>query len=545
MNSRDAEAATVTSTRHVLEAPQLFRHSMLWELQRRYFSERGARAWRDDEVPHYITSNPTIASAYAETVFAFYQEQQQLNAAAATSAQALTICELGAGSGRFAFYFLRRLLELCALSEVPVSAFRYVLTDFTQSNLDAWRAHPQFGDWFARGLLDMALFDVSRSDELLLQVSGERIGQGVLHRPLVVLANYVFDGVPQDLYYFEDHVGHDCLVSLMSGDDPADASADAAVDAAGEADAATVLGQVQIEYSLSRLAQSPYAEPLLQQLFDAYGEAIGQGHLLFPATSLRMLERLQVLSGGDLFLLSADKGQCSLEEVVQDAPPALSRHGSFSLSVNYHAMLQWGLMRGGVALQPQYRHRSLAIIGLLLSKDAQAYEVTCQTYARLLSGFGPDDFYTLVSFMRRHLPTMEINEVLAYLRFGQDDAHQLLRVLPRLKELAPKLDARYVAEVRALIDRSWDRYFALGEENDLAFEIGCLLYELDDVDGALSYFQRAEQLYGANPGVWYNMAACLQQLGQDQAAQVLLEQVLRVMPENQGARALLEQLQAS
>jgi hypothetical protein len=45
--------------RHVLAAPQLFRNSMLWQLQRRYFSERGARAWRDEKVPHYITSNPT------------------------------------------------------------------------------------------------------------------------------------------------------------------------------------------------------------------------------------------------------------------------------------------------------------------------------------------------------------------------------------------------------------------------------------------------------------------------------------------------------
>ncbi|WP_034292934.1 tetratricopeptide repeat protein [Herbaspirillum sp. RV1423] len=521
---------------HILEQPQPFRDSMLWELQRRYFSERGARAWRDEEVPHYITSNPTIASAYAETVFVFLQERQRRAPFAGGLDEPLTICELGAGSGRFAFHFLRRLVELCSASGVAPTAFRYVLTDFTQSNLDAWRAHSRFQAWFADGLLETALFDVNRSDELFLQVGGARLGRGALQQPLVVLANYVFDGVPQDLYYFEDHVAHDCLVALMADGEAHDVSP--------EADAAGLLEHLRLEYSFRQLTAAPYDDPVLQQLFAHYGKTVEHGHLLFPASSLQALERLRALSRSGLFLLSADKGHYLPEEMVQAAPPALSRHGSFSLSVNYHALLQWGKHHGGVALQPQYRHRSLAIIGVLLADDAHLYEATGRAYAHLLAGFGPDDFYTLVSFMRRHLAKMEINDILAYLRFGQDDAHQLFRVIPRLKELAPTLDDRHVEEVRALVDRSWDSYFPLGEENDLAFEIGCLLYELDDFDGALSYFERTEQLYGANPGVWYNMAACLQQLGQDRPAQTLLENVLRVMPDNEGARALLDRLHA-
>ena len=33
----------------------------------------------------------------------------------------------------------------------------YVMTDFTQSNVDAWLAHPQLQDAFAAGVLDVAL----------------------------------------------------------------------------------------------------------------------------------------------------------------------------------------------------------------------------------------------------------------------------------------------------------------------------------------------------------------------------------------------------
>lgn len=540
MNSPEPGAgfalATTTSgsVRHVLESPRPFRSSMLWALQRRYFSERGVAAWRDEEVPHYITSNPVIASAYAETVFAFYQDRQRL---AGASPQPLTICELGAGSGRFAFHFLRSLLALCAASGVAPTAFRYILTDFTQTNLDAWRGHARFQPWFDSGLLELALFDVvdaaAGGDRLLLQESGQQLGPGSLEQPLVVLANYVFDGVPQDLYHFNHGVVDACQVALLVDD------------AAGavQADAATLLAQLHLQYSLHRLDAAPCGDASLQYLFGQYRDTVARGHLLFPAASLQALQRLRALSSAGLLLLSADKGQCTPDAVVQQAPPTLARHGSFSLSVNYHALLQWARNQGGLALQPSHQHRSLAVIGLLLVADADRHDATRYSYARWLAGFSPDDFYTVVSFMRRAVGEMEISDIMAYLRLGRDDGHQLLRVLPRLHALAPTLDPRYHADLLAQLERCWDNYFPLGEEQDLAFEIAGLLYELDDFEGALRYFDQTEQWYGSNPGVRYNMAACLQQLGRDDEARALLEQVLEVMPDNEGARVLLAQLQ--
>ncbi len=53
------------------EPPTSLSRSILWDLQAAYFAERGIDAWRQGEVPHYVTSNPTIAAAYAEIVFAF------------------------------------------------------------------------------------------------------------------------------------------------------------------------------------------------------------------------------------------------------------------------------------------------------------------------------------------------------------------------------------------------------------------------------------------------------------------------------------------
>ena len=57
-------------TGFLLEDRQRFSQSLLWDLQKRYYDEVGAEAWRDGDVPQYVTSSPRIADAYAQIVFA-------------------------------------------------------------------------------------------------------------------------------------------------------------------------------------------------------------------------------------------------------------------------------------------------------------------------------------------------------------------------------------------------------------------------------------------------------------------------------------------
>ncbi len=106
---------------------EVFSRSPLWALQERYFAESGIEAWRQGAVPHYITSNPTLANSYAEIIFAARRDQERLG----PGKEPVYVCELGAGSGRFAFHFLKRLTRLCEQSSVAPGAFRYVLACWT------------------------------------------------------------------------------------------------------------------------------------------------------------------------------------------------------------------------------------------------------------------------------------------------------------------------------------------------------------------------------------------------------------------------------
>ncbi|MCA1666949.1 MAG: tetratricopeptide repeat protein [Thermomicrobia bacterium] len=486
------EQPGIEQTHYLLENEEVFSRSQLWEMQRTYYESMGVEAWRQGEVPHYVTSNPKMADSYAEIVFAFYRDRQHL----APDDEPLTICELGAGSGRFAYHFLRRLSSLCALGHVPLESFRYVLTDLAPSNLAFWRAHPRFQPYFDAGVLDCALFDLTKSKALALERSGETIAVGTLRRPLVAIANYVFDTIPQDLFYVNEGQCEECVISLFVNKEHPVASV-----------AELLTG---LEYRLARrdFVKPPYREVYLKRLVAEYQRTLEDTFLLFPATGLRALHRLQALSRQGVMLLSADKGDHRLSALQGKAAPGLTLHGSFSLSVNYHAFKTMCEQSGGVALFPTMHHRSLNVSCLLMIPDAADHFTTISAYQRNVEEFGPDAFYSLTKHARQHAATMSVEDILAYLRFSHYDGHQFAVYVPRLTELASTLTANEREDVIAAIEKVWEMHYPLGEEHDLADQIAHFLYEIDDFAGAITFFERSIAMYGEHEGTRNNLAVC-------------------------------------
>ncbi|HEX3528571.1 MAG TPA: tetratricopeptide repeat protein [Thermoanaerobaculia bacterium] len=515
------------STWYILERRQPFSQSVLWTLQRHYFAARGVEAWRRGEVPHYITSNPAIANSYAEIVFAFLCDQDRLSAADAAKDEPLYICELGAGSGRFAFHFLSRLIGLCEQAGVAAESFRYVLTDQAASNLQFWRGHSRFERFFADGLLGVARLDINAPGEAALDLDGRTITAGSLGRPLVVIANYVFDSIPQDLFYLNGEECQQCVISLEVDADP------------GALDIAELLERVHCHYDRQTLTEPAYEEPWLQELLAGYQRALPNTHLLFPAAGLRCLQRLGALSKRGLLLLSADKGDHRLTALKGRPAPDLVRHGSFSLSVNYHAIKMFCERSGGLALFPISPYQSLSVNACLMVPEASGHVETLRAYQRQVQDFGPDDFFAITRHVCETIGQMALPEILAYLRLSHYDSHLFAKALPRLTELAAELDRDERRAVGQVIDRVWELYFPLGEELDLANAIARLLYEMDDYRRALDFFQRSLDGYGAATGTLANMASCHHMLGDNAAARTLLQSALEHDPGDAQVQELL------
>ncbi len=495
----------------VLEDEQPFATSRLWELQRRYFESMGVEAWRRGEVPHYVTSNPRMANSYAEIAFALFRDRQRL----APIGEPLTICELGAGSGRFAFHFLSRLNRLCDDAAVPLTSFRYVLTDLAQSNLDFWRAHPRFQPYFDVGVLDYARFDITDSSALTMEQSGKTIRPGSLQQPLIVIANYVFDSIPQDLFHIDEHAVEECLMTMVvRKDEQTETIAD-------------LVGALKCKLTQKPLVESPYDEAYLQRLLATYRETLVNTHLLFPATGLRCVRRLQDLSQAGVVLLSADKGEHHLSALQGRPAPGLVRHGgAFSIYVNYHAFKEMCERGGGIALFPTAQYRSVNVCCLIMVADAASHRDTRSAYRRYVEEFGPDDFFSITRTANEQIGAMSVENIVAYLRLSYYDGQQLSRCIPRLIELAPDFGEGDRDAVLTAAEQAWELQYPLGEGLDLAGQIAGLCYALADHARALTFLQYSIATYGEEPGTLRNMALCYQQLGDSERA----EQILASLP---------------
>lgn len=511
---------------HHLEKRQRFSTSRIWQLQRDYFNQAGIDAWRSGAVPHYITSNPVVGKTYAELALALLRDLSLRGQREGT----VYLLELGAGHGRLCYHFFKHFERYYAESAIPLPPFCYVLSDFTEANLSFWQAHPRLQPYLEQGWLDFALFDVETSRELSLQHADVTLQAGALSQPLLVVANYFFDTIPQELFRIENQAISYGLLSLACEFDPA------------ELETAELIELLELEYEYEP-AQTPVypGEPLLDDLLETYRRELEQTHLLFPHVGLRCLDRLRQLSRQGLVLLSADKGEHHLSSLDHRPAPQLATHGSFSLTVNYHALGAYCTRQGGLALLPRHRPASLDLACLLWLDDAPGYRETLAAYERFVGDYGPDDYFRLKKWIEQHYATLDARDVMAVLRLSGYDAHILQQMLPRLLELLPSLSASQRANLCLAIPRIWETYYPLGEPENLADDLGDLLLALDSNREAILYYEQSVALYGPDTDTLFKIAVCHCLLGEFAAASPILAALQERDPQNEALQNLIQE----
>src|SRR5947209_2490402 len=108
-------AATEATQWRLLEKDVSLSQSLMWGLHRDFYAQRGLKAWNEDLVPSYITNNPFIGEIFAGIVAAFVQDcmsSAQRGYQSLSPENPLRIMELGAGTGKFSYLFLRKLAPL-------------------------------------------------------------------------------------------------------------------------------------------------------------------------------------------------------------------------------------------------------------------------------------------------------------------------------------------------------------------------------------------------------------------------------------------------
>jgi hypothetical protein len=529
--SSPAPAADPAGAPTVLERGERLSRSILWRLQRTFFERQGIEAWRQGTVPHYVTSNPFIAECHARIVAGFLRDCAA-GAPPIDPAQPIYLVELGSGCGRFAYHFLKALLRLQRRHGAPAVRFKYVMTDLTASTLAFWRGHPPLQPFVAEGVLDFARFDIEHDRELRLVNGGEVLGEGALHNPLVAIANYFFDGIPQDAFLLAEGQLHECLVTVTSSQVELDASDPA------------VLGRVSLDYEHRRITTPYYGDPELDDILRAYQQRLARTVLRFPVAALRCCQLLRRLSGGRLLLLSADKGVLRERSLINLDAPQLVLHGSFSLSVDYRAIAALFEGLGGEVLCPAHEPGSLVVAAFLLGRPPGGHPETANAFADAAGGFGPDDFFELKKAFDSQLEQLSLSQIVAFLRLARADSRVARAALPALTTRIGTASDAQKQDLRDLVESIWELYYHLGEDYDLAFQIAVLLNEMGFYREALRYYERSIAHYGLDAHAAYNMALCYRELREVDQALAAVHQALALQPGHDEARALRLELEA-
>ncbi len=502
----------------ILEEDARLSESMLWSLQRRFYHQEGVEAWRRGLVPHYVTSNPFIAHSFAVVALGFLRDC----AAAGEAARPIPIVELGAGSGRFGYHFIIELNRL--LNQRPSSgiSFKYILTDYAERNLDFWRTHPLLAPLRAAGQLDQARFDATRDTELKLEGSGEVLSSANADRPLIVFANYFFDSIPEDMFYVDGGQLYESRVSVLTheGTPPPDERDRDALD--------------KIGVGWRRRLAEPYDDPRFNKILDEYRRQLTASALPFPTTAMRVVERVRGWSSGRALFASADKGYVQLDALVGAVEPPLDVHGSFSMMVNYHALGRFVVESGGAALFQSQRSDALTVAAFVFGGAAVE---TARAYDAAVEQFGPDAFHAIKRLASRHYDDLTFEEWSSLMRLARWDARIFVESAAAVTKLVEKCTRGEVLELARVVARVWAGYFPIGEEDDIAFCLGSVLFKIAHYHEAIELFSHSLRLYGDNPATHYNAGICHYKLRQFEPALVHLEHALALDPALEQAKA--------
>jgi hypothetical protein len=507
----------------VLEKDVPLSQSLLWRRQRDFYARRGVKAWSDDNIPTFITSNPFFTEIYARIVAGFFDDAAAMGSPPLSPEHPLRVLELGAGTGKFAYLFLRHLSALLSERGIAASAVRYCMTDCSENLLAAWRANPQLREFIAAGILNFAV--LAAGDDITSPfVKGEDRG------PLVVIANYVFDSLPQDAFVIHDRRLLESLLTTQGGDNEQEP-----------------LKNMQLSFKNVEVARDRYADPSWNAILEIYRDRLPAATVLWPSGALMTLKQIAGFSDGKLLVLAADKGYVHEGDLAPaQGPVSFEWHAGgncFSTIVNLDAIGKYFAAAGGEALLPAKHSASLNICAFLQGQKGDRFPATAKAYHDAQEAFGTEDLFALLGWLNAHMEEMLLPQILAVLRLSRWDPTAFMRIFPVLARQLGSV-TRERLDIREAVLRTWANHYPVHpSENVLAFQCGVTLLELRFFAEAQEMFRTSQQVLGPSAATSYNLGLCFQGLDRPVEALACMVEACELDPQFGPARSARQKLE--
>ncbi|RUS92871.1 hypothetical protein DSM106972_097960 [Dulcicalothrix desertica PCC 7102] len=521
----------------VLQKDTLLSESKSWQYQKDFFNDQGINAWAG-KVPFYITSNPYIANSYANIIIRFFQDC--IHKDIYNPSEPFYIIELGAGSGTFSFYVIKRLLELQKALYLTDIKFVYVMTDFTDNNIQYWQDHRAFHSYIEKGLLDFARFDVETDTEInlirsnkVLSADTRRPMNSYVKNPLIVLANYIFDTVSQDIFRVSQGKFQAALATLSTQKDNV------------QDNKPIELEQLKVEFSYVDSNIPFYQDQHLDAVLSHYQNQIDDGYFLFPVGSLRCIRRLMDISNHKLCLITSDKGYSRYGDLHQQEEPCCTFHGSFSMMVDFRAIAQYFKQCGGDYYH-QFTEQSLNTSVFLQGFDLQTMPETRQAVETFLDAFGHATVFRLYEHINLTKSFSTLETLLTFLSTTQWDPHVFNSSFDLIiNQIRSEYTSHAVVKDLAFImEKIAVNFYYIPYSIDTLFNIALFFQEIGEYEKALHYYYQSINYYGKNDVTLYNMGLCHYFLNKPERALEMFGVAVKLNPNYIMARGWISQIES-
>ena len=498
--------------------------SIIWKLQHDYYVQRGLKAWTEARYPSFITSNPFIAEIYAQIIAAYLDDcigHANNDASSISAENPLHILELGAGTGKFSYLFLRHIVPLLNKKGLSPQIIRYRMSDCSEGLLEEWQGNHQLAEFVSAGILEFHL--LRAGEEQRQRTKG----------PLVVIANYVFDSLPQDAFFISAGRISEALITTTRTTEESDIHA---------------FNSLQFSFKNIPVPPERYAEKTWNTILQQYRDDVPAATVLFPVAALNLIQQLYDSCNGNMLVLVADKGILREDDLsLLQGMPAFefhARHRCFSQLVNFDAIAKHFIAQGGEVLLPEKHFSNLNICAFFAGHSRDQFAAVHKAYEQMMAAFGPDDLFALMSWLHAHLDEVSVTQALPLLRLTRWDTTAFLRLFAALaRQVRTATVERH--DLQDAIKRVWANFYPVTpDENVLAFNCGVLLLELRFFAEALGMFKASEQILGRSVATSYNLGLCSMGLGNPLEALAYMQEACRQDPSFGPAQAALVKLKS-
>lgn len=474
----------------LIEPPVRLSQSKLWKIQENYFTQMGVNAWKE-EVPFYISSNAFIGWHYANIVFEFMKDVHEHT----PSKEPFYMLELGCGTGKFSFYFLRALNTLMAEAHQAFK-FVYVLTDVSDRNLEFCSKNESFKPFLEQKQIDFALLNVETSEDCFLKIAQKNLSDLQNKHPLIVIANYTFDCVKHDAFVCFQGKVQEVRLGLRSRYKNFNI------------EKARHLDDLRLNYEyLDVDYEHYYPKKELNAILGDYAKSFDEepGFAMMPISAFEFVDNIRKMNK-HVFMIVGDKGLSDPKEFVYvNDENRVSYDGCYSFFLNFHALGEYiKTKHGDYRLTKNSNDFKVCLYSIGFSLDR--YYQTNQYFNTQVEAFGPNEYCYVYDEYLSSSYRFNIKGLMSFLRMSHYDPNAYGAIHDRLIELVPTLSQLRREELDVDLNRIINNVYQLSFGENILNNIGAYYQKIGQEDKALELFLKSTEIYSDKYTGYHNAA---------------------------------------